>query len=122
MTETLIWNSLKIWQKVILIILGIIVLPITLTGIVFYFMAHNWRIFSEPEEWHNKKQNEDVEKVKKEIEGNRDETVKILIRRKDRLEKIGRTNKDADKILNDIHSAATIVELEDIRRRIRSLK
>ena len=124
MAKSLIWNSLDRWQKTLLVILAIVVLPVTLIGIIVYLItkSSDSQTFAGPEKWHFEKENKKVQNVKEELEGNRDETRKILIRRKDRLDKIGRTNKDAEKLLTDIHNADNADELENIRKRIRFLK
>lgn len=124
MVKSLIWDSLERWQKVLLVILGIVVLPLTIILFVIYLLSVRGgdQTFSGAEKWHKDRQEEKTEEAKEKLEEGREETRKLIIRRKDRLEKIGRTNDDADKILSDIHNATSIDELDELRERIRSLR
>lgn len=116
------WNSLPKWQKTMIIILGLIVLPITLIGILAYIFSPAPESNNlENDKWHHAQQKKQVEKAKKEIDKAKKKTERILVERQYELEEIGKQNEEAADIITDIRNANTPDQLDELRNRINNL-
>jgi uncharacterized protein YpmS len=110
------------WQKSMIIILAIVVLPITLFSIIIYLLSPK----SDSEDlkndkWYHTQQKKQVEKTKIEMEKAKKKTENILIERSYELEKIGKQNEEAADIITDIRRASSPNELDELRKRIDAL-
>lgn len=116
------WNNLPNWQKTMIVILSLIVLPITLIGIIIYLLTpapDNEDLKND--KWHHAQQKKQVEKAKKEIDKAKKKTECILVERQYELEEIGKQNEEAADIITDIRSASAPDELDKLRERIDAL-
>jgi len=116
------WDTLPTWQKSMIIILAVVVLPLTLIGIILYLVLPT----SDSEDlkndkYYHKAQKKQVEKTKTEMEKAKKKTERILVERTYELEEIGKQNEEAADIITDIRRASSPNELDELRRRIDAL-
>ena len=112
------------WQKTLLVILGLIILPITLFGIIIYLATAGSKSDDlKNDEWQNKQQKKKLARATAKIEQNRKEAEIIVEKRQEEVKRIKETNEEAAKIINDIHNSNNSHDqLDELRRRIDALK
>lgn len=114
------WDEHETWQKVLIVILLFIMLPIVLIALFFKAFPDTSPEI-ENDKWHHEKQKEKVDKDIKQIDRLFSENKEILKKREDEIKGIEDNNEKYNDIAADIESADTADELDELRKRINKL-